>query len=79
MKAQWLSIGLNVTYSSVTQQRISNLFDGAKYVLQTIMLRYGALGIYTKVLENTKLTISNLNFINKRISRNPFVKVKYSF
>ena len=79
MKAQWLSIGLNVTYSSVTQQRISNLFDAAKYVLQTIMLRYGALGIYTKVLENTKVTISNLNFINSRISLNPIVKVKYSF
>ena len=79
MKSQWLSIGLNVSFSTVTQQRISNLFDAAKYVLQTIMLRYGALGIYTKVLENTKLTISNLNFINSRISANPFVKVKYAF
>lgn len=83
MKSQWLSIGLNVSFSTVTQQRISNLFDAAKYVLQTIMLRYGALGIYTKVLENTKGAISNLNFINSRISANPFVrpfsKVKYSF
>ena len=79
MRSEWLSIGLNVSFSTVTQQRISNLFDAAKYVLQTIMLRYGALGIYTKVLENTKVTISNLNFINSRISLNPFVKVKYSF
>lgn len=77
MKAQWLSIGMTVSYSTVTQQRVSELFDAAKYVLQTIMLRYGALGIYTKVLKNTKDTIANLNFINSRASLNPIVRLRY--
>lgn len=66
LRGQYMQLGSNYYAPSILQKEISNLFLAAKYVTQTIMLRFTALSLYTKVLEETKGAMRNLNLLNKK-------------
>jgi hypothetical protein len=55
-----------VTYTSVYQKKIAELFDGARYVSQTISLRLATLGLFIRQLKDIKEAIFNVNAINER-------------
>jgi hypothetical protein len=55
-----------VTYTSVYQRKVNDLFDASRYVSQTITLRMATLGLYIRQLKDVKEAISNANSINAR-------------
>lgn len=65
LRGQYLTLGSGYYAPSILQKEIGDLFVAAKYVTQTIMLRFATLGLYVKVLRETKDAIYNLNLINK--------------
>ena len=64
LRAQYMQLGSNYYAPSILQKEISDLFIAAKYVTQTIMLRFATLSLYMKVLSDTKEAMVNLNLIN---------------
>jgi hypothetical protein len=67
-----------VTYSSVYQRKISELFDSARYVSQTISLRLATLGLFIKQVKDIRESIQNVNAINER-SKDVFKKEAFRF
>jgi hypothetical protein len=55
-----------VTYTSIYQKKIAELFDGARYVSQTISLRLATLGLFIRQLKDIREAIYNVNSINER-------------
>jgi hypothetical protein len=55
-----------VTYTSVYQRKVNDLFDGARYVSQTVSLRLATLGLYMKQLKDMREALANANSINSR-------------
>lgn len=66
LRGQYLTLGSGYYAPSILQKEISDLFLAAKYVTQTIMLRFATLGLYVKVLRETRDAIYNLNLVNAR-------------
>ena len=65
IRGEYMQLGSNYYAPSILQKEIGELFVSAKYVTQTIMLRFASLGLYTKILRDTRATIANLNSLNK--------------
>jgi hypothetical protein len=55
-----------VTYTSVYQRKISELFDASRYVSQTISLRLATLGLFIRQIKDIQESIYNVNAINSR-------------
>jgi hypothetical protein len=55
-----------VTYSSVYQKKIAELFDSSRYVSQTISLRLATLGLFIRQLRDIRESIYNVNSVNER-------------
>jgi hypothetical protein len=55
-----------VTYTSVYQRKVNDLFDGARYVSQTVSLRLATLGLYMKQIKDIREALANANAINSR-------------
>jgi len=55
-----------VSFQSVYQRKVNDLFDSARLASQTITLRLGLLGIYIKQLKDVREAILNANAINSR-------------
>jgi hypothetical protein len=55
-----------VVYETSYSKKINDLFEGARYVTQTITLRLATLGLYLRQLRDVKEGIANLNEINSR-------------
>jgi hypothetical protein len=53
-----------IVYQSQYQKRINDLFEGARYVTQTISLRLATVGLYLRQLRDIREGISNLNQMN---------------
>jgi hypothetical protein len=56
----------DVTYTSVYQRKISELFDASRYVSQTISLRLATLGLFIRQIKDIQESIYNVNAINSR-------------
>lgn len=65
LKGAYLTLPANVTFTSVMQKRVTDLYDAAKYMTQTVTLRFLTLGLYIRQVQEIKTLISNLNSINK--------------
>lgn len=65
-----LGIG-SVAYTTILQHQISELFDSARFMSQTVTLRLTALGVYIKCLKDIREMINNANAINSS-SKNAF-------
>jgi len=59
----------NITYTSVYQKKLSDLFQASKYVTQTVALRISAIGMYIKLLNEVKVTLKMLAAINGKTAR----------
>jgi len=55
-----------VTYTSVYQKKINELFDASRYVSQTISLRLATLGLFIRQIKDVQESIYNVNAINSR-------------
>jgi hypothetical protein len=67
-----------VTYTSVYQKRINDLFDGARYVSQTISLRLATLGLFIRQIKDINEAIYTVNSMNER-SKDMLKKAAFSF
>ena len=67
-----------ITYTSVYQKRISDLFDGARYVSQTVTLRLATLGLFIRQIKDIREAIFTVNSMNER-SREFLKKSAFSF
>lgn len=50
-----------ITMTTVLQRRINELYDGARYMTQTVQLRMSALSLYISELNDTRVVLRNLN------------------
>lgn len=67
-----------ITYTSVYQRRINDLFDGARYVSQTISLRLATLGLFIRQIKDVREAIYTVNSMNER-SKDLLKKQAFSF
>lgn len=56
----------NLTYTTVYQRRVTDLFNSARYMSQTISLRLTAIGLYIKALKEVCESIALLARINEK-------------
>lgn len=71
-----------MTYTTVLQRRVNELYDGARYMTQTIQLRLNTLALYISELNDTRAILKNLNAIPEsamRQNRSLFAKFKALF
>ncbi len=64
VRYKFAQLGSNIAFTSALQQRISDLFLSAKYMTQTVALRFNSLALYIKELRQVKNLIINVNSIN---------------
>jgi hypothetical protein len=67
-----------ITYSSVYQRKISDLFDGSRFVSQTITLRLATLGLFIRQIKDIRESIYTVNSMNSR-SKELLKKQAFSF
>jgi hypothetical protein len=61
----------NVTYTSVYQRQINNLFESSKYMTQVVSLRLTTMTMYLQALRDLKDICINLNAVNTVNSGEP--------
>lgn len=54
-----------MTFTSILQRKINDLFMSAQYMTQTIQLRLNCLALYMSELNDTRAILKNLNAINE--------------
>lgn len=59
-----ISAGSTITYTTALERQISDMYDGARYMTQTVQLRLDALALYLSELNDTRAILKNLNAIN---------------
>jgi len=52
-----------LTYTTIIQRKINELYDGARYMTQTVQLRLNTLALYISELNDTRAILKNLNAI----------------
>jgi hypothetical protein len=67
-----------ITYTSVYQRRINDLFEGARFVSQTISLRLATLGLFIRQIKDVRESIYTVNSMNER-SKEFLKKQAFSF
>jgi hypothetical protein len=67
-----------ITYTTVYQKRINDLFDGARYVSQTISLRLATLGLFIRQIKDIREAVATVNSMNER-SKDMLKKAAFSF
>lgn len=65
LQRAFVAVG-NVTYTSVYQKKINELFNASKYMTQTISLRLTAIALYIKQLKDLKEILVMLSAINAK-------------
>ena len=71
-----------MTYTTILQRRVNELYDGARYMTQTIQLRLNTLALYISELNDTRAILKNLNAIPEsamKQNRSLFDKFKALF
>ena len=56
----------NMAYTTVYQKKVSNLYESARYMSQTVTLRMTALAAYIRQLDDIQQTLISLNRVNRK-------------
>jgi hypothetical protein len=67
-----------ITYTSIYQKRVNDLFEGARYVSQTITLRLATLGLFIRQIKDVREAVYTVNSMNER-SKEFLKKQAFSF
>jgi hypothetical protein len=59
-----ISAGSTMAYTTALERKIDDMYDGARYMTQTVQLRLDALALYLSELNDTRAVLKNLNAIN---------------
>ena len=63
-KRSIISAGSTIAYTTALERKINDMYDGARYMTQTVQLRLDALALYLSELNDTRAILKNLNAIN---------------
>ena len=58
-----------LTMTTIIQRKINELYDGARYMTQTVQLRLSTLALYISELNDTRMIMKNLNAIPETAMR----------
>lgn len=69
-----------LAYTTIIQRKINELYDGARYMTQTVQLRLNTLALYISELNDTRAILKNLNAIPEAtLGKNGIKKMKALF
>ena len=75
-KRSVLSAVSSYAVTTIIQQKVERLYDGARYITQIVQLRLNALSLYLSEINDTRAIIQNLNAINETSLRTSSFKNK---